>query len=122
LKTFEEAIQESTCQKRITVCEIYDADGKLLSRESNRCSPEGDVCCRLGVIQTKDNYDKESSCNWIHAEIMAINALKGGVPENAILYGHDFLCDNCEEALKGIGVKVIKISNKRLQWVAEEKG
>lgn len=117
MKTFENVIAESTCQKRVTVCELYDWNGMLLCRESNRCNPDG-ICCRLGVIQNKDNYDKNSNCNWTHAEIMAISALpkhlSGGIikPHKAIVYGHDFICDSCEEALKDAGVEELIIESK----------
>jgi deoxycytidylate deaminase len=111
MKTFKEAIEESTCQKRATVCEIYDANWILLSRESNRCNPEGGTCHRLGLVQNKDNYDKDSHCNWTHAEINAIAALpEGSTPFEAIVYGHNFACQNCENALKAAGVQRISIS------------
>jgi len=110
MKSMREVIAESTCQKRVTVCEIYNYLGKLLSRESNRCNPAGGSCHRLGVSQDKSNYDKDSECNWTHAEIMAINALpKNSFPYMAILMGHRFTCLNCEEALRNAGVKKIYI-------------
>jgi deoxycytidylate deaminase len=106
VKTIEQVKAESTCLKRITICEIYDLFGNLLARESNRCNPPGGVCGRMGVVQNKKNYDKESTCNWTHAEINAINALpEGSKPYSAIVLGHSFLCDNCEQALKKVGVQ-----------------
>ena len=30
IKSFEEVKQESTCQKRITICEIYDFGGEFI--------------------------------------------------------------------------------------------
>lgn len=110
MKSFEQASQESTCQKRITVCEIYDAEGNLLSRESNRCNPTGGICTRLGLVQSKTNYDVESTCNWTHAEINAIKSLKeSDKPHKAIIYGHTFFCDACENALRSVGVKELEI-------------
>jgi len=110
MKSFEDVLAESTCQKRKTVCELYDADGNLLSRESNRCNPDG-ICHRLGVVQGKDNYDKSSNCNWTHCEINAIKSLpKDNKPIKAILYGHDFYCDKCEDALRLAGVKIFEIN------------
>ena len=115
MKTLEQAAGESTCQKRKTICDIYDKDGNLLSRESNRCAPTGGVCHRLGVVQNKENYDKESSCNWTHAEINAINNLPAGsAPYKSVLYGHSFYCDNCENALKGAGVEVLEKSEENI--------
>lgn len=110
MKSLEEVIKESTCQKRITVCELYDENNNLLTRESNRCEPYGGTCHRLGTIQNKDNYDIESSCNWIHAEMMAVQRMSKNVaPHKAILYGHDFYCTACEDALKVAGVKIFEI-------------
>jgi len=110
IKSIEDAKTESTCQKRIIVCEIFDVDGKLLARESNRCEPEGETCHRIGVVQAKEGYDVNSSCNWTHAEIMAINALPNNSrPYKAVISGHDFYCDACEEALKNIGVEILEI-------------
>ncbi len=101
---------ESTCQKRQTVCEIYDLDWNILSRESNRCSPDG-TCHRLGLVQVKAGYDVVSLCNWTHAEMMAINALPERVrPYRAVLHGHNFFCDACEQALRSVGVRVLYVS------------
>ena len=109
MKTFEEVTKESTCQKRITICEIINEEGFLLARESNRCDPEGGTCHRIGLVQTKENYDLNSHCNWTHAEIMTIRALpEGSKPYQAIIYGHQFFCDNCENELRKVGVTVFE--------------
>lgn len=109
MKSFEQASAESTCQKRITICEIYDVEGNLLSRESNRCNPTGGICHRLGVVQQKTNYDTGSACNWLHAEMNAIAHLKEGKPYRAVIYGHTFFCNSCENALRSVGVKELEI-------------
>ncbi len=111
MKTLEEAAAESTCQKRLVVCEIYDEYGKILAVESNRCSPTGGLCHRIGVVQTKADYDVTSACNWTHAEIMAIRALPRGsyTPHRAVIYGHSYPCDACESALRRVGVEIIDI-------------
>lgn len=110
MKDFNEVIAESTCQKRITVCEIYDKEYKLLSRESNRCNPPNGICTRVDVIQTKENYDRNSNCNWTHAEVRSLSALKvEDKPYLSILYGHDFYCDSCEKALREAGVEILEI-------------
>jgi deoxycytidylate deaminase len=110
MKTFLEVKLESTCQKRVTVVEIFDKEGKLLSRESNRCDPNNGECSRIGVVQNKDNYDVHSTCNWTHAEIMAIQALpEGSKPYMAVLYGHSFYCTPCEQALRDVGVVEFKV-------------
>lgn len=111
MNTVEQAKCESTCQKRITVCEIYDRDGNLLSCESNRCDPVGGTCHRLGLVQDKANYDINSHCNWTHAEINAVNHLPpNSEPYRSIIYGHTFYCDNCENALRACGVKILEMA------------
>jgi hypothetical protein len=111
MNSFYKVMRESTCKKRVTICEIYDIDNNLLSRESNRCNPDNGVCARLGVIQSKENYDVHSHCNWTHAEINAIKSLPLDCkPHKIILYGHNFLCDNCEQELRKIGVVDFEIS------------
>lgn len=105
MKTHEEVAKESTCQKRLTITEIYDDKGNLLARESNRCNPSGGTCHRLSLVQSKSEYDTESHCNWIHSEINAIKSLpKDCRPYKAICYGHTFFCDACEQELRNIGV------------------
>lgn len=103
----EEAAQ-STCQKRVTVCVISGAFGRVLAVESNRCAPEGGKCHRLGVVQGKAGYPSDSTCNWQHAERRAVNALgPTDKARRAEIYGHDFPCDDCEQALRRAGVKDI---------------
>ena len=104
------AAGDSTCQKRVTVCEIYDVDGNLLACESNRCSPIGGVCHRLGIQSVKEGYPSVSTCNWDHAEARAVAALPADSrPYRAVLYGHEFLCGDCEVKVRGAGVDVIEI-------------
>jgi deoxycytidylate deaminase len=115
LKSFENVFSESTCKKRVTIVEIFDKGGILLSRESNRCSPDNGECSRLGIYQQKDNYDVNSTCNWSHAEIMAIKALpEDSIPYKSVLYGHEFYCPTCESALKNAGVEILEISDKKI--------
>ena len=111
MRTLEEVKAESTCQKRVTICEIFDKEGNLLSRESNRCSPDGGICHRLEVNQGKDNYDVNSQCNWHHAEQRAVSLLPiGSNAYRSVLYGHSFYCDACESALRGSGVEILDIA------------
>lgn len=111
LSRIKQAISESTCQKRVTVCVIMDANWNVLSIGSNRCDPEGGTCHRLGISQDKSNYDTHSHCNWTHAEIRAIETLKEGAEAyEAVLYGHDFYCNGCEEELRKVGVRKFTVS------------
>lgn len=107
----QKAAAESTCQKRITVCVIYDKEGNILVVESNRCEPEGGICERLKVVEEKKNYS-EKSCNWMHAEIRAVARLfEVNKPYRAVLYGHEFFCINCEKALREAGVEVFEVAS-----------
>ncbi len=117
LKSFDFVTTQSTCQKRVIVCEIYDAQGVLLARESNRCNPEGGTCHRLGLVQAKEGYDVNSSCNWTHAEINALAALPAGAqPHKAVVYGHTFFCSPCEQALRDVGVVLFEIAVDEREW------
>lgn len=111
MKTIATARAESTCQKRATVCVIYDVDDDILACESNRCAPPNGICVRIGVSNTKADYPVESSCNWTHAEQRAVAALpRGSRPHRALLFGHDFYCDACETALRAAGVVVLEVA------------
>lgn len=112
MKSWNEVAAESTCLKRITVCELFDADGILLARESNRCDPPDGKCCRLGTQNGQADYPSHSDCRWTHAEVMALRACKGK-PGHAVVYGHDFVCPDCDTALRAAGVGVITVFPKR---------
>lgn len=102
--------KESTCQKRPVVCILLSEEGRVVSSGANRCEPEGGVCHRLGLVQNKENYDETSTCNWSHAEVQAIaNLPKGYKPYTAVLKGHEFFCQPCEDKLREIGVKQFEI-------------
>lgn len=106
----ENCIDASTCRKRVTVCAILDADNRVISMESNRCSPPGGVCVRVGVSGTQAAYPKDSTCQWDHAEQRAVLAVPAGSrPARAILYGHDFACDTCIAALASIGIHDLQV-------------
>lgn len=110
MTSFEQAVTESTCRKRIVVCELYDAEGTLLARASNRCNPPGGICARMERQDGQATYPTHSECGWTHAEVMAVAALTAGIsPTRAILYGHDFPCPACEDALRKAGVIDIEV-------------
>lgn len=114
LRGWSATCDESTCHKRVTVCEIFDQHGTMLARESNRCNPEGGSCHRMTTSNTREAYPKDSECNWTHAEIMAINALSASArPYSAFVYGHDFPCPSCEAALRARGVALIECISGR---------
>jgi deoxycytidylate deaminase len=111
LKELIEAVaRESTCQKRPVVCVLISKEGKVVSSGANTCEPEGGICARLGVVQNKENYDTTSECGWTHAEVHAIKNLPERYKAHtAVLKGHEFFCQPCEDALKEIGVENFKI-------------
>ena len=113
----ELAATQSTCQKRVTVVALFDVDGKLLSIGSNRCDPPGGVCERLGITNAKADYPS-ASCNWVHAEVMALGSLPlGSLPHEAVLWGHDFFCGECEKALRARGVEVLRVSDRAIPGI-----
>lgn len=109
MKTFKQATAESTCLKRVTVCELYAADGTLLARESNRCDPPDGKCQRIAVSNQQAEYPESSTCNWTHSESMALQAVGQARPTRAVIYGHDFPCPSCERALRVKGVTAIEV-------------
>lgn len=122
VRDFRVVAGESTCLKRVTVCQLlerhapdnsYDRDWWLIvASESNRCEPPGGVCSRLGKRDGQSDYPSESPCNWTHAEIRALAAIPTGTnPTRAIIYGHDFPCPDCERALRAAGITDIEIGH-----------
>lgn len=100
---------ESTCQKRIVICALFDKYGNLLSIGTNHCTPPDGGCVRLGTVSTKAGYSN-AGCNSTHAEEEALNALQEGQQAHiAQIYGHDFACRPCEEKLRAHGVQDISI-------------
>lgn len=113
----ELAATQSTCQKRVTVVALFDVGGELLSVGTNRCNPPAGICERLGVANAKADYPV-ASCNWVHAEVMALGSLPlSAIPFEAVLYGHDFFCDECEKALRARGVEVLRVSGEAIPGV-----
>ncbi len=110
-KSFISVVAESTCLKRVTVCELFNADGRLIARESNRCNPPNGICARATVRQGKEGYAVTAECNWAHAEARALDECIGN-PVTAIVYGHDFACPECERKLRAAGVADIQIIPK----------
>ena len=113
MKSIEQAISESTCHKRVTVCalyeEVYPHVYYALVCESNRCCPPNGVCARLGVSQQRDGYTG-TECGSKHAEEVALAALpEGAHPRYAIIYGHIWPCIPCEEKLRAAGVTKIDV-------------
>lgn len=108
---------KSTCQKRVTVVALFDVDGNLLSVGSNRCDPAGGICERLKIANTRADYPV-ASCNWVHAEVMALGGLApDAIPFEAVLWGHDFFCGECEKALRERGVEILRVSDRTIPGI-----
>lgn len=113
-----EAAKQSTCQKRVVVCSLYDQYGNLLACESNRCAPPGGKCTRLGVESQQRGYPAESTCNWEHAEARALRALpEGAQVHRLVLTGHTFICQSCSDLFEQAGM-----TNVVVAIVPEEEG
>jgi deoxycytidylate deaminase len=114
LKTkLEREVKQSTCAKRVIVCALFDASDKLIALGSNKCEQPENGCPRIGKVSERENYEPTTACAAVHAEIDAL----GKVPENkepirAEVYGHEFACLDCEQALKAAGVQDITIIPK----------
>lgn len=99
----------SNCQKRVTVCILFDTENRPAGFGYNFCAPPTPICPRLGLSQTKEKYTG-TECETIHAEIMALRSTHPKRPPiSAVLYGHDFVCLECEEALKKARIKNIQV-------------
>lgn len=99
----------SNCQKRVTVCILYDKECRLAGFGYNRCAPPTSGCARLTLSQSKSNYTGDE-CETIHAEIMALRSIHPKRPPvAAVVYGHEFACPPCEKALRDAGILHIEI-------------
>lgn len=104
------AAGESTCLKRVTVCVLLDDAQTVIACESNRCDPPNGICQRLARKDQQETYPVTSSCNWTHAEIRAIRSAPwDAVPSVARIYGHEWPCPTCEEALRNNGIERIEV-------------
>src|ERR1039458_8234516 len=101
----------SNCQKRITVCILFDKENRPAGYGYNFCNPPIQGCVRVGLNQTKEGYTGQE---WetVHAAIMA---LRSRHPKrqavSATLFGHEFYCKECEAALRVEGITELRISS-----------
>lgn len=101
--------QLSNCQKRATACVLFDAENRPAGFGWNFCAPPVSGCARLKMSQSKAGYTG-TECETIHAEIMAIrSAHPKRPPVSAVLYGHDFICQQCEDALRNFGITEMRV-------------
>lgn len=101
---------ESTCKKRSVVCVLLSEEGEILACETNLCFPLKGCCTRLNTVNQKVDYPAVSDCNWVHAEVRALSCLEeDDKPYTALIYGHNFVCPECERKLRAAGVKDIQL-------------
>lgn len=106
MNTITQAASQSTCEKRVTVCVLLDANDTVLACESNQCQTP---CQRLSQVTSKSSYPT-ATCDTDHAELRALRALKpGDRPVRSVLYGHAFYCESCEQALRACGVGTLEL-------------
>jgi deoxycytidylate deaminase len=102
----------TTCLKQIVTCVIYTADGRSFTG-TNLCACAGmDECPRV-TAQAKTGEQYELCGPPIHAEESAIKLMQqagadgeGGV---AVIYGHTYMCGECQQALTAVGVRTFVI-------------
>jgi deoxycytidylate deaminase len=100
-----------TCAKRRVTCVIY-APGGLMVAGDNWCANPQPVCPR----EPGEGYDKcKSICQQLgHAEETALMAaeelgidVRGG---EALITGHERVCDTCSKLLSDAGIKRVQVA------------
>ena len=96
------------CLKQKTRCRIVRADGRSYEA-TNECDVEGDVCPRVAAgCLTGTGYEL---CRSTHAEVNAakLAAESEDVPGEAWLWGHTWMCKDCQDALRDVNVHTFHI-------------
>lgn len=95
-------------------CVITDETTGVSIEAVNQCFPEGNVCARMDA-PTGTKYE---ACGSIHAEIIALMEArsKGFTLEGATarVYGHTYVCDDCQVALRNAGITRILLRGKEV--------
>jgi deoxycytidylate deaminase len=108
------------CLKQKTRCIILrysldHANGLVVHRHeaTNECAVDGcDTCPRVTAgCRTGEGYDL---CGSTHAEANAakLAAPTAHLPGVAYLYGHDWVCRECQHALTAVNVRTIVITGE----------
>ncbi len=101
------------CAKTKVVCLIARPDGKFF-RGENDCENPQEVCPR----DPGEDYTKcKTICNQGgHAEMDALRCAEGYSLQGAtaIVYGHSYACQSCQEALFGAGIKWLRVNRDSL--------
>lgn len=104
-----------TCAKATVTCTIHSSSGRLIGEGSNACANPQSRCPR----QRGEGYEKCTSiCDQQgHAELQALADMKTRnvlslLPKFAIIKGHTYACQHCQEALFSAGVEWLKVRAK----------
>lgn len=103
-----------TCAKQRVVCHIEAADGHVVTGE-NYCRNPQSICPRdTHGYETGEGYHLcQEVCQQAgHAEQVAVMNLHGRKGIRADLEGHSYACEPCKEALRSVGVQVLRIGDK----------
>lgn len=97
------------CLKQLTRCVIVRADGRRYEA-TNKCDVAGlSICPRVTAgCPTGTGYEL---CNSTHAEanVADLAAESTGIPGEAFLYGHTWMCKPCQDALRAVNVSTFHI-------------
>lgn len=96
------------CLKQKVVCVITRSDGRVYTA-ANTCDVGGDICPRIAAgCETGTGYEL---CGSKHAEANAAELAEESkdVPGEAMLYGHTWMCKDCQDALRAVGVATFRI-------------
>lgn len=107
------------CLKQTVTCVLTDESTGVSIEATNQCFPEGSpaVCPRVTLgLPTGEGYHHCGPP--IHAEVAAIAAAreKGMALEGATcrIYGHEYICTECVDALLDAGVTRFIIRGKEI--------
>ena len=97
------------CLKQTTRCVIWREDGTT-HESTNLCVVDGlKECPRvLAKCETGEGYEL---CGSVHAEALAAEKAKATshLEGEAWLYGHTWICKNCQDALIAVNVRTFHI-------------
>lgn len=100
------------CLKQKTECVIIRADGRRY-QATNQCAVDGlQVCPRVPAgCESGTGYEL---CGSTHAEAnaAALAADSAGVPGEAFLVGHTWLCKPCQDALRAVNVHTFHVVDR----------
>lgn len=97
------------CLKQLTRCVIEREDGSRYEA-TNACNVVGETCPR--VIAGSKTGEDYHLCKSTHAEANAARLAEETkhIPGKATLYGHTWICKDCQDALIAVNVCVFEIA------------